>query len=92
MVEVAPVCSDDLVYLPPKVRNNNGGLAEVMLCHKVSSCIHLIDPVSLRSWDVTGQEYFRMAVAKKVFWYDIYSSSFHCSEMKDSQIFSIVET
>jgi nonsense-mediated mRNA decay protein 3 len=59
MVELAPVCRDDLVILPKETQRKMGGCAPIMLCHKVSSSLHLIDPFTLSTLDVNAAAYFR---------------------------------
>jgi len=59
MVELAPVCRDDVVILPKETARKMGGVAPIMLCHKVTSSLHLIDPFTLSTLDVNAAAYFR---------------------------------
>jgi len=58
-VELCPVCRDDLVFLPPKTAQALGGLPSTMLCTKAASVIHLVDPASSRTVQVSAAEYWK---------------------------------
>ena len=55
LVEIAPVCRDDLVVLPRGGKFGEGG---VLLCTKVTSGLQFIDPLTLRRVDVSGTTYW----------------------------------
>ena len=55
---ICPVCKDDLVYLPKKVSQQNGGCAQLMVVSKAGINLSLIDPNSLIETDVAGQKYW----------------------------------
>ncbi len=59
MIEIAPVCKDDLIVLDEKTAKTLGGCSPILLCHKLSSRIHLIDPVSFKTYDFDAQTYWR---------------------------------
>lgn len=59
LCDLCPICVDDLVYIPKGHSTHLSGCAPLMLCHKVSTAIRLVDPLSLRSWDVPPPEYFK---------------------------------
>eukprot|EP00434_Breviolum_minutum_P008996 symbB.v1.2.007922.t3/scaffold495.1/size259991/6 len=59
MVEVCPVCPDDLVYLPKKMAQALGGLPPLMLCTKAAAHLVLLDPASMRSVEVAATEYWK---------------------------------
>mmetsp|Transcript_36599 Transcript_36599/g.80159 ORF Transcript_36599/g.80159 Transcript_36599/m.80159 type:complete len:533 (+) Transcript_36599:77-1675(+) len=58
-MEICPVCRDDIVFLPPKVAQALGGLPPLMLCTRATSVIGLIDPVTMRSVEIPGAEYWK---------------------------------
>ena len=58
-VELCPVCKDDLVHIPKDLRSKMGGLPEVMLCTKVSTTVHLLDPATGRTFTVPAVEYWK---------------------------------
>lgn len=59
MVEIAPVCPDDLIVLDKSMCKELGGVGPVLLCYKVSSQIHLIDPLSFKSYEFDENTYWR---------------------------------
>lgn len=58
-VEICPVCRDDLVILPPKVRQAFGGMPPLVLCWRANSSIILVDPASMQTREVNGAEYWK---------------------------------
>jgi len=48
-VEIAPICKDDLICLPPKLRSSLGQLNPLVLCSRVSTGVHVIDVSTLNS-------------------------------------------
>ncbi len=59
-VELAPVCKDDLVCLPPKVATSHGGIGPVVLCTRVTNALTMIDPKTLQVATVEAPMYWRM--------------------------------
>jgi len=59
LVEIVPICKGDVVILPRHTAQAFGGVTEPLLCWKVSAQIHLIDPVSLRTYELSSQVYWR---------------------------------
>jgi len=57
-VEIAHVCKDDLVLLPLKVANSFGSISPLLFVARVTSMVHLIDPVTLQHADVNGQQFW----------------------------------
>jgi len=45
-VEIPPVCKDDLIALPRKIAQRLGNISQICLCYRMSSLIHLVDPLS----------------------------------------------
>lgn len=59
LMELCPICVDDVVHVPRGHSAHLSGAAPLMLCHKVSNAIRLVDPVTLRSYDIPGTEYWK---------------------------------
>jgi len=57
MIELAPVCKEDLIVLDKETSKNLGGIGPVVLCHKLSSKIHLVDPLTFNVCDLDGNNY-----------------------------------
>lgn len=58
-VEIIPICKDDLVFLPPKTAKQLGGLCPLVLCTRVGTTVHFIDPNSLATTDISTTVYWR---------------------------------
>ncbi|KAJ9474207.1 60S ribosomal export protein NMD3 [Pseudozyma hubeiensis] len=58
-VEIAPICKDDLVCLPPKMAKQLGNIGQLVLCHKVTNSLRFIDPISLQLAEVPAEKYWR---------------------------------
>ena len=58
-LEIVPICKDDLVFLPGKTAKALGGLCPLVLCTRVGTSIHFIDPNTLRTADISHQVYWR---------------------------------
>eukprot|EP00262_Sarcandra_glabra_P005925 TRINITY_DN1787_c0_g1_i1.p1 TRINITY_DN1787_c0_g1~~TRINITY_DN1787_c0_g1_i1.p1 ORF type:complete len:514 (-),score=87.73 TRINITY_DN1787_c0_g1_i1:9-1550(-) len=58
-VEICPICREDLICLPPKVAVSLGNLGPLVLCTRVSNCIMLLDPCTLRSAFMEANQYWR---------------------------------
>ena len=43
---MAPLCKDDLVVLPPKLARQLGNICPLVLIERVTSLVHLVDPVT----------------------------------------------
>ena len=61
--EICPVCKDDMVHLPKHARSKLGGLPSLMLVSKVTTATHLVDPLSGRTTEVQGTEYWKYPFA-----------------------------
>lgn len=57
-VEIAPICRDDLVCLPKRVAAQLGNICPLVLAHKVSSVIHLVDPNTLQIVDLAAGSFW----------------------------------
>lgn len=58
-VEIVPICKDDLVFLPPKTARQLGGLCPLLLCTRVGTSIHFVDPNTLTATDISTTVYWR---------------------------------
>eukprot|EP00204_Picochlorum_oklahomense_P001058 CAMPEP_0118800054 /NCGR_PEP_ID=MMETSP1161-20130426/2076_1 /TAXON_ID=249345 /ORGANISM="Picochlorum oklahomensis, Strain CCMP2329" /LENGTH=525 /DNA_ID=CAMNT_0006727833 /DNA_START=183 /DNA_END=1760 /DNA_ORIENTATION=- len=59
-VEIAPICKDDLVCLPPKAATSHGGIGPVVLCTRVTNALTLIDPKTLQVATIEAPMYWRI--------------------------------
>jgi len=57
-VEVAPICREDLVFIPPKLQKELGGSSPVCLVTKMTSMIHLLDPMKRRTYAIDSEAYW----------------------------------
>ena len=58
-VEIPRVSQDDLVVLTPRLAGILGGCSKVLVCTKVASVIHFIDPISMKTLEISGAQYFQ---------------------------------
>lgn len=58
-IEIAPICKDDLVCLPPKQARSLSNVAPLTVCTRVGNSLHLLDPATLQSVDVSSQVFWR---------------------------------
>lgn len=59
MVEIAPICREDLIILDNDQYKKLGGIGPVLLCFKQTSRIHLIDPITFETFDIDSSIYWR---------------------------------
>ena len=59
MVEIVPVCKEDIVCLPHKVSLGLGGVGPIMLVTRVGASFQLTDPSTLRQIWVAADQYYR---------------------------------
>ncbi|KNH09382.1 hypothetical protein XU18_0067 [Perkinsela sp. CCAP 1560/4] len=57
--EIAPICREDLVFLPKKISVSMGGLGPIVLCYKVNANIVFLDPFTLQSGEIMGALYWK---------------------------------
>ena len=58
-VEIVPLCKDDLIFLPPRVARAFGGISPLVLCTRVGTLLHLLDPNTLQSAELATALYWR---------------------------------
>lgn len=57
-IELVPLCRDDLVILPAKVAHSLGNISQLVVCTKVTTAIHFIDPNTCQTAELNGPSYF----------------------------------
>jgi len=57
--ELCPICTDDLVAIPKGHTDLLNSSAPLMICHKMSTSVHLIDPQTLRGCDLPAYEFWK---------------------------------
>ncbi|KAJ3079272.1 hypothetical protein HK102_003911 [Quaeritorhiza haematococci] len=57
-VEIVPICKDDLVCLPLKLAKSLSNISPLVLCHRVSNYVSLIDPNTLKVADLRTPVFF----------------------------------
>lgn len=58
-VEIAPICKDDLIMLPPKAVPVLSNIGPLVLCSRVTNQLSFIDPITMRTASIDAQGYFR---------------------------------
>jgi len=59
MIEIAPVCKDDLVLLPQKLSRDCGGIGPLVLCYKISKSINIVDVVTMETYEIDSATYWK---------------------------------
>lgn len=60
--EIAPLCREDLVYLPPRVAAQLGGLSCLVLVQRITNWILLLDPRTGLEQSVDAVTYWRLGL------------------------------
>mmetsp|Transcript_37578 Transcript_37578/g.57568 ORF Transcript_37578/g.57568 Transcript_37578/m.57568 type:complete len:476 (-) Transcript_37578:174-1601(-) len=58
-VELAPVCRDDLVILPPPLSRHLGGVGPMVLVYKISKFINIIDIRTMQTFEIDKMNYWK---------------------------------
>ncbi|KAL7747682.1 ribosome-binding protein [Sorochytrium milnesiophthora] len=58
-VEIVPVCKDDLICLPSKIAKSLGNISQLVLCSRIGNTVHLLDPNTLATGEVSPTAYWR---------------------------------
>jgi len=58
-VEIVPICKDDLVFLPLRTAKGFGGISPLVICTKVATLIHFIDPNTMQMVELSTSSYWR---------------------------------
>lgn len=59
-VELPPICKEDVVCIPTKLSNQLGGFSPLALVHKLSNQIHLLDPWTLQTRELSVNTYYNL--------------------------------
>jgi nonsense-mediated mRNA decay protein 3 len=59
MVDICPLCKDDLMYLPVKMARKMGNIARLVIVKSVSNVIHLVDPLTGQTAVMEGEVFWR---------------------------------
>ncbi|PAA81661.1 hypothetical protein BOX15_Mlig027541g2, partial [Macrostomum lignano] len=58
-IEVAPICKDDVVCLPPPVARKLSSVGQFCVVYRVTDRLHLVDPRTCRTAEVTGKQFWQ---------------------------------
>jgi len=58
-IEIVPICKDDLLCLPAKLAKQLGNIPQLLLCTKIGNSLHLMDPNSLQTAEISNQTFWR---------------------------------
>lgn len=58
-VEIVPMCRDDLLFLPPAIAKSLGNIPSLVLCDRVATSIHFVDPNSLQTAEMHSATYWK---------------------------------
>ena len=56
LLEIAPIQKNDLLILP---RGLSGGKPDLVLCHKLSSNLHMVSPLTLQRTEISSTKFFQ---------------------------------
>lgn len=59
LIEIAPVCKDDLVLLPEKLSRKLGGIGPLVLCYKISKSINIVDVKTMETFEIDNATYWK---------------------------------
>lgn len=59
LVEICPLCKDDLLYLPARTARNIGNISRLVIVKNISEVIHLLDPFTGQVAQLSGDQYWR---------------------------------
>lgn len=59
IVDLAPVCRDDLVILPKNVSRKYGGIGPMVLITKISQAIHIVDIKTMQTHEIDKATYWQ---------------------------------
>lgn len=62
-LEIVPICKDDLICLPAKLAKSLGNISQLVLCTRVGSGLHLLDPNTLQTAELSNDVYWRSQFA-----------------------------
>lgn len=59
IVELSPVCKDDLVCLPRKLAHSLGNISQLVITTRVGNSLHVLDPNTMQTADISSSVYWR---------------------------------
>ena len=59
ILELAPVCRDDLIIMKPKASKCLGGIGPLLLIYKVTTSVHMVDIHTMRTFELDGPTYYK---------------------------------
>ena len=59
LVEICPLCKDDLIYLPARTARSLGNISQLVIVKGISNLIHFLDPLSGQTASMTAEMYWR---------------------------------
>ena len=62
LVEICPLCKDDLLYLPKKVARNLGNISRTVLVKNITDLVHVIDPLSGQTASMNPDQFWRQPI------------------------------
>jgi len=58
-IELADICKDDIIVLEKNAFKQLGGIGPLLLCYKISSQIHFIDPFTFDTTGIDSNTYWK---------------------------------
>ena len=52
LIDLAPICREDLVILPKKLAREYGGIGPMILVYKITKSIHIVDINTMRTFEI----------------------------------------
>lgn len=59
MVELAPICRDDLAILPKTLSKLLGGIGPMVLVYKISQAVHIVDIKTMQTFEIDKKNYWQ---------------------------------
>lgn len=56
--EMPKICRDDLVIIPKRLAKEFGGVNSLGICYKVTTKIHMFDPITMKKYAINQHQYF----------------------------------
>jgi len=61
LIEICPLCKDDMLYLPKSLARKIGNISRLVLVKNITCWIHVIDPISGQTASFDADQYWRDA-------------------------------
>lgn len=59
MVELAPVCREDLVLLPKETAKDMGGIGPLVVVYKISKFVHVVDIHTMQTFEIDNAMFWK---------------------------------